>query len=82
MKTQSTKESIPYFPGRAEALQPLWSDNLVAANGLCRVSEWVLALILRCTSAWEMHLWGQRQGGRQSLWPPVGSTVLLPESPC
>ena len=48
----------------------------MAANGLCRVSEWVLALILRCTTAWEMHLWGQRQGGHQSLWPPVGSTVL------
>ena len=79
-KAQSTKEARPYFPGRAEALQPLWSDNLVAVSGLCRVSGWAMALILRCTSAWEMQLWGQRQGGRQRLWPPVGSAVLLPQT--
>ena len=39
-----------------------------------------MALILRCTSAWEMQLWGQRLGGRQRLWPPVGGAVLLPET--
>ena len=49
-KAQSTKEARPYFPGRAEALLPLWSDNLVAASGLCGVWGWALALILRCTS--------------------------------
>ena len=31
---------------------PLWSDNLVAASGLCKVWEWDVALIVRCTSAW------------------------------
>ena len=38
-RAQSTKESRPYFPGRAEAQQPLWSDNLVAANGLCGCAD-------------------------------------------
>ena len=28
-----------------------------------------------------MHLWGQRWGGHQHLWPPVGGAVLLPETP-
>ena len=40
-------------------MQPLWSGNLVTANGLCGVWGWALALIVRCTSAWEMHLRGQ-----------------------
>ena len=28
-----------------------------------------------------MQLRGQRRGGRQHLWPPVGGAVLLPETP-
>ena len=28
-----------------------------------------------------MHQQGQRRGGRQHLWPPVGGAVLLPETP-
>ena len=50
-KAQSTKEATPYFPGRAEALLPLWSDNLVAVSGLCGVWGWPMVLIVRCTSA-------------------------------
>ena len=79
-KAQSTKEARPYFPGRAEALQPLWSDNLVAASGLCTVWGWAVALIVMYTSAWEMRLQGQRRGGRQHIWPPAGDAVLLPEA--
>ena len=79
-RAQSTKESRPYFPGRAEALQPLWSDNLVAANGLWGVCGCAVALIVRCTSPWELHLRGQRRGGHQRLWAPADSAVLLPET--
>ena len=61
-RAQSTKESRPYFPVRAEALQPLWSDTLVAASGLCGVWGLAMALIVRCTSAWEMHLRGSEAG--------------------
>ena len=38
-----------------------------------------MALIVRCTSAWEMHLRGQGWGGLQRLWPPAGDAVVLPE---
>ena len=38
-----------------------------------------MALILRCTSAWEMHLRCQGWGGLQRLWPPAGGAVVLPE---
>ena len=39
-----------------------------------------MALIVRCTSACEMHLRGLRRGGRQRVWPPAGGAVLLPET--
>ena len=48
-------------------LQPLWSDTLLAASGLCRVWGLAMALIVRCTSACEMHLRGLRRGGRQRV---------------
>ena len=38
-----------------------------------------MVLIVRCTSAWEMHLRGQGWGGLQRLWPPAGGAVVLPE---
>ena len=78
-KAQNTKEARPFFPGSAEALQPFGSDNLVAANGLCGIWGWPMVLIVRCTSAWEMHLRGQGWGGLQRLWPPAGDAVVLPE---
>ena len=52
---------------------------MVAANGLCGVWGWPMVLIVRCTSAWEMHLRGQGWGGLQRLWPPAGGAVVLPE---
>ena len=54
--------------------------QLVAVSGLCGVWGLAMALIVRCTYAWEMDMWGQRRGGRQHFWPPVGSAVLLPET--
>ena len=38
-----------------------------------------MVLIVRCTSAWEMHLRCQGWGGLQRLWPPAGGAVVLPE---
>ena len=50
---------------------PLWSDNLVAASGLCGVWRWDVVLIVRCTSAWELHLWGSEAGWASA---PLGSS--------
>ena len=46
---------------------------------MCGVWGWPMVLIVRCTSAWEMQLWGQGWGGLQRLWPPAGDAVVLPE---
>ena len=77
-RAQSTKESRPYFPVRAEALQPLWSDNLVAASGLCRVWGWDVALIVRCTSAWDMHLRGSEAGWASAPLASSGQRCAAP----
>ena len=78
-RAQSTKESRPYFPGRAEAQQPLWSQ-LGGSEWSVWVCRWAVVLIVRCTSPWELHLRGQRRGGHQRLWAPADSAVLLPET--
>ena len=52
----------------------------MAAKGLCGIWGLAMALIVRCTSACEMHLRGLRRGGRQRVWPPAGGAVLLPET--
>ena len=59
---------------------PLWSDNLVAASGLCGVWRWDVVLIVRCTSAWEMHLQGSVTGWASAPLASSGSAVLLPET--
>ena len=74
---QKLQRNRPYFPGRAEALKPLWSTNLVAPNGLCGVWGWDVALIVRCTSAWEMHLRGSEAGWASAPLGSAGCAALF-----
>ena len=49
----------------------------MAANGLCGVWGWAVALIIRCTSSWEMHLRGPEAGWASASLGSVGGAVLL-----
>ena len=77
---QKLQRNRPYFPGRAEALKPLWSNNwwhrMVCVGSGDGPWRWMSGAHLpgSCTCG------GQRRGGRQCLWAPGGGAVQLPES--
>ena len=59
-------------PCSLSGLTTWWQQMVCVGSGHGR-----RALIVRCTSAWELHLWGQKRGGRQRLWAPAGGAVLM-----